>query len=144
MLSDAFAALIFGFLFDKIGVKTLIISTLVSLTFSIFIFSSSNFTLIFIGIILWGIGMGAQESILKAAVAKLVKKNQRAAGYGLFYFCFGFFWFVGSVILGIVYEKTISGSFWIFIFLSVIMQVSSLPFFVLASGSDNAKKKMVQ
>ena len=45
---------------------------------------------------MWGIGMGAQESILKAAVTNMVPKNSRATGYGMFEFSFGIFWFIGS------------------------------------------------
>ncbi len=33
---------------------------------------------------LWGIGMGAQESILKAAVAQLVPADKRGSAYAIF------------------------------------------------------------
>ncbi len=36
------------------------------------------------GMTLWGIGMGAQESILKAAVAGLVPADKRGSAYGIF------------------------------------------------------------
>lgn len=70
MAVDAFAALFFGWLFDKIGLKSLMISTVCSACFSCFIFLSGSPWMIGIGIILWGIGMGAQESIMKAAVSR--------------------------------------------------------------------------
>lgn len=38
---------------------------------------------LYAGVLLWGIGMGAQESTLKAAVAAIVPKRERAVGYGI-------------------------------------------------------------
>ncbi len=51
---------------------------------------------------MWGIGMGAQESILKSAVTNMVPKNSRATGYGMFEFSFGIF---------LVYWQLVNGSF---------------------------------
>ena len=61
----------FGWLFDKIGLWALMLSTLISSVFSIFVFKSDTALLILIGILIWGIGMGAQESIMKAAVSRM-------------------------------------------------------------------------
>ncbi len=48
-------------------------------------------------------GLGAQESVLKAAVAALVPKENRSSGYGLFETSFGLFWFLGSWLMGVLY-----------------------------------------
>ena len=61
------------------------------------------------GIALWGVGMGAQESILKAAVSSMVPKASRATGYGVFECAFGVFWFLGSWLLGVVFEMGLAG-----------------------------------
>lgn len=45
---------------------------------------SQNLVFMGIRIILWGIGMGAQESIIKAAVSKIIPKNMRSTGFGIF------------------------------------------------------------
>lgn len=37
-----------------------------------------------LGMTLWGIGMGVQESILKAAVAGVVPAEKRGSAYGIF------------------------------------------------------------
>ncbi|WP_445243937.1 hypothetical protein [Microcoleus sp. S13_B4] len=37
-----------------------------------------------LGMTLWGIGMGVEESILKAAAAQLVPANNRGSAYGVF------------------------------------------------------------
>lgn len=104
MAVDAFAALFFGWLFDKIGVKSLIFSTLCSTFFAAFIFMSSNPWMIGVGIVLWGIGMGAQESIMKAAVSSIIPKSIRSTGFGIFETGFGIAWFLGSWLLGALYD----------------------------------------
>ena len=104
MAVDAFAALIFGWLFDKIGLKSLIISTLFSSLFACFIFTSKCAVMICIGIVLWGIGMGAQESIMKAAISKIIPRNMRSTGFGIFETGFGIAWFLGSWFLGYLYD----------------------------------------
>lgn len=104
MAVDAFAALFFGWLFDKIGLKALILSTACSATFSCFIFLTNNPVLIGIGIILWGIGMGAQESIMKAAVSSIIPRSMRSTGFGIFETGFGIAWFLGSWLLGALYD----------------------------------------
>lgn len=71
MLVDAFAALLFGWLFDRIHFLALIISGLLAAFSPVFIFFINTAWGVVIGIILWGIGMGAQESILKSAVVIL-------------------------------------------------------------------------
>ena len=104
MAVNAFAALLFGWLFDKIGIKSLIFSTLCSTFFAAFIFMSSNPWMIGIGIVLWGIGMGAQESIMKAAVSSIIPKSIRSTGFGIFETGFGIAWFLGSWLLGALYD----------------------------------------
>ena len=72
MLVDAVAALFFGLMYDKKGVKALVWSTLISAPFAIFVFAFHSVPLLLLGIALWGVGMGAQESILKAAVTSMM------------------------------------------------------------------------
>lgn len=104
---DAIAAFIFGHLFDRFGVVSLMISVFISLGIApVFFLISSSFGLIF-GLILWGIAMGAQESILKAVVATLVSKEKRATAYGMFYTVFGLAWFIGSLVVGLLYEQNL-------------------------------------
>lgn len=107
MLVDAVAALIFGYLYDKKGVAVLVLSTVLSAPFAIFVFAGKSVAVVLLGIALWGIGMGAQESILKAAVTTMVPKTSRATGYGIFECSFGVFWFLGSWLLGVLYDVSI-------------------------------------
>lgn len=128
MLVDSISALIFGFLFDKIGFKTLVLSTLLSMTFPLFIFNFNNSVLIIIGICLWGVGMGAQESILKSSVAKLSTKETRSKCFGLFEGIFGLSWFIGSFVLGFIYEASMIA----FIILPIILQTCAIIGYILS------------
>lgn len=129
MLVDAIAALIFGHLYDKKGTRALVISTLLSAPFSLFIFGIKSEWAILFGLVLWGIGMGAQESILKAAVTSMVPKKNRASGYGIFECSFGIFWFLGSWLLGVLYSKSLP----LMIGISILAQVLAIPFYLRVS-----------
>ena len=107
MLVDAAAALVFGHMYDKKGVRALVWSTLLSAPFALFVFAFDSIPALLLGIALWGVGMGAQESILKAAVSSMVPKSSRATGYGIFECSFGVFWFLGSWLLGALYDVSI-------------------------------------
>jgi MFS family permease len=106
---DALSALFFGHLYDKIGVGSLILAVLVAMFFAPFVFLFDSTAAIVFGVVLWGIGMGAQESILKAVIASLVTKAKRATAYGIFNSIFGLFWFIGSLIVGLLYERSLLG-----------------------------------
>lgn len=105
MAVDAVAALFFGWLFDRIGIASLALSTLCSLSFSFFAFRGQSATAVLLGIVLWGIGMGAQESIMKAAVSTMIPRKMRSTGFGIFETCFGVAWFLGSWLMGLLYES---------------------------------------
>ncbi|MDU6783154.1 MFS transporter [uncultured Peptoniphilus sp.] len=129
MLVDAIAALIFGHIYDKNGVKALVISTIISAPFSLFIFGFKSLHALLFGLVLWGIGMGAQESILKAAVTSMVPKENRATGYGIFECFFGFFWFLGSWLLGILYSYSLP----LMITISIVTQILAIPLYLKVS-----------
>lgn len=126
MLVDAIAALVFGHIYDKNGVKALVISTIISAPFSLFIFGFNSLPALLFGLALWGIGMGAQESILKAAVTSMVPKKNRATGYGIFECSFGFFWFLGSWLLGVMYSISLPAM----IIISIAAQLLAIPLYL--------------
>lgn len=123
MLTDAIAALVFGWMFDRHGTRALVVSTLLSAPFALLIFLGHGRLAILAGIALWGIGMGAQESILKAAVATLVPKQCRATGYGVFECSFGVCWFLGSWALGALYELSLP----LMVAISTLAQLAAVP-----------------
>ncbi len=106
MAVDALAALVFGLLFDRIGYAALTLAALFSAGFAPLAFSGSA-VLVVAGMVLWGIGLGAQESILRAAVATMVPVERRGTAYGLFNAWYGLAWFAGSAVLGILYDRSL-------------------------------------
>jgi MFS family permease len=88
-----------------------------------------GFNLALLGMVLWGIGMGAQESIVKAALAEMVPRHRRATGYGIFNTGFGLLRFLGSALMGILYDFSI----WSLITFSVFIQLCSVPIFLRVS-----------
>lgn len=134
MLVDAVAALFFGMMYDKNGVKALVWSTVISAPFAVFVFAFDSVPMLLIGVALWGVGMGAQESILKAAVTSMVPKASRATGYGVFECSFGAFWFLGSWLMGVLYDVSIPAM----IAVSVIAQLAAISLYI---GSSKLMKK---
>lgn len=134
MLVDAVASLFFGMMYDKNGVKALVWSTVISAPFAVFVFAFDSVPMLLIGVALWGVGMGAQESILKAAVTSMVPKASRATGYGVFECAFGAFWFLGSWLMGVLYDVSIPAM----IAVSVIAQLAAIPLYI---GSSKLMKK---
>ncbi|MCX7822951.1 MAG: MFS transporter [Syntrophobacterales bacterium] len=118
---DAVAALIFGRWFDKGGLKVLFLAIAVSAFFPIFAFFGS-FHLVILSMILWGIGMGVQESIMKATIANMVSSERRATAYGIFNTAFGICWFLGSALMGFLYEISIQA----LVAFSLLTQISAL------------------
>lgn len=137
MIIDAIAALAFGKLFDRFGTLALVIATLLSSFFSLFIFEFNSLPMLFIGVAMWGIGMGAQESILKAVVTTMVSKDNRATGYGVFEFSFGIFWFLGSWVMGVLYDYSIL----IMVIISISSQLVAIPFYIISSIKDKKEKE---
>lgn len=129
MLVDAAAAMVFGLLYDKKGARVLILSTALSAPFAILVFGFQSIGALLVGVAMWGVGMGAQESILKAAVAGIVPKASRATGYGIFECVFGVFWFLGSWLLGALYDWSIPAM----IAVSVGAQVAAIPLYYFSS-----------
>lgn len=125
---DAIAALIFGNLFDHIGLPALIAATVLSAGFAPLVFFG-GVQLALIGVVLWGIGMGAQESVMRAAVAGMAPSDKRGTAYGIFNTGFGVFWFAGSLAMGVLYDTS---RLWLVIF-SVVFQLAAIPLFVIVA-----------
>ena len=122
---DALSALIFGRLYDKKGILALVIAIALSSGFALFAFSFVP-ALIVAGVLLWGVGMGTQESIIRAVVADIVPTHKRGTGFGLFNAGFGIAWFLGSAAMGVLYDFSLSA----LIVLSICCQVGALPLLV--------------
>lgn len=117
----------FGWLFDRIGIRSLIFSTLLSAFFAALVFLTDSAPLLIAGVLLWGIGMGAQESVMKAAVSTMMPKSMRSTGFGIFETGFGIAWFLGSWLLGALYDHNPA----LLVAVSVSAQLMAIFFYVL-------------
>ncbi|MGQ9694024.1 MAG: MFS transporter [Thermodesulfobacteriota bacterium] len=123
---DALAALVFGRLYDRIRLPILIMAAMISSLFAPFVFFG-GFYLALAGMALWGAGMGAQESIMRAAIAGMVSADKRSTAYGIFNAGFGLFWFLGSALMGILYDISLPS----LVLFSLVMQVAAIVFLIL-------------
>jgi MFS family permease len=88
MAMGALAALVFGRLLDKRGVPILLLAFFLGSLFAPFVFLG-GFALALVGTMLWGIGLGAQDSLLKAGLARVVPPEKRSTAFGVFDTGFG-------------------------------------------------------
>lgn len=119
-------SLIFGRLFDRIGIAVLSPLTLISALFAPLVFLG-GFWAALVGMALWGIGMGVHESIVPAAVAHMVPVQRRASAYGLFTAGYGVCWFLGSAVIGILYDISLPAV----IAFALIVELAAVPLFIL-------------
>lgn len=124
---DAIAALVFGRLFDRLGFSVLIVAVLLSSLFAPLVFMG-GFQWALVGMALWGVGMGAQESVMRAAISDLVPMERLGFAFGLFNTGYGVFWFLGSALMGIFYDMSV-GTVIVF---SVASQLISVPILLVA------------
>lgn len=119
---DAISALVFGRLYDRAGFRVLLLAALLSALFAPLVFLG-NFYSALLGMMLWGVGMGAQESIMRAAVAGMAAPRRRGTAFGIFNAGYGVAWFLGSAFMGILYDLSLP----LLVAFSVGVQLLSLP-----------------
>ena len=126
-------SLVLGRLFDRHGFPVLIALTLVSALFAPLVFLG-GFWLALLGAALWGIGMGVHESIIPAAVAPMVPVQRRASAFGLFTAGYGVAWFLGSAVIGVLYDVSVPAV----VAFCIVTQVLAVPLFASVSAHHRA------
>ena len=126
MGADAISAMLLGKFFDRGGPRILLLVVVPAAFFPVLAFSDSML-LIAAGMGLFGLGMGAQESIMRAMVADLAPVGKRATAYGYYNTVFGSFWFLGSLALGMMYDLSVGAM----VTISVGLQLLFLPMFLM-------------
>jgi hypothetical protein len=127
MAMGALGALIFGRLFDKIGLAVILTVFFVSSFFAPLVFLGTGWIALF-GMALWGIGMGAQGSLLNALISGVIHPSKRSTAFGVFDTGFGIAWFLGSWLMGVLYQRSIAAV----IIFSIAIQLLALPVFLFA------------
>ncbi len=123
MAVSGMSALVFGRWFDRRGFPVLVLAALLAAFFAPFAFLG-GFTLVVVGMVLWGVGMGIQDSLMSAPIADMVLADRRAYAYGVFNAGYGVAWFLGSVLLGALYDHVSVLSVVVF---SVVVQLAAIP-----------------
>jgi predicted MFS family arabinose efflux permease len=127
MAAGALTILVFGRLFDRVGFPIAILAFFLGALFAPLVFLG-HFWLSLSGMVFWGIGMGAQNSLLKALLTGVLTVAKRGTGFGLFYTGYGVAWFLGSAAMGLLYDKSILAV----VIFSVVLQLLALPVFLWA------------
>ena len=122
MGAEAVGALALGRLFDRVGLLTVVGTTCLTAFFGPLVFLG-NATLAVLGMVLWGLGMAAQESVVKAAITGMVGAERRASAYGLFDASFGLAWLLGSVVLGLLYDRSLEA----LVAFTMVLQFAAIP-----------------
>ena len=128
MASSAIASIPLGRLFDRFGPNISLFAFLISAAAAPFVFLGTSVAAL-IGMIFWGIGMSAQGSLFQAMLTGVIPPQKRSTAFGLFDTGYGIAWFLGSAVMGLLYEKSILA---VALF-SVGLQLAALPFFFIAN-----------
>ena len=73
---------------------------------------------------------------MKSVIAVIVPKSSRASGYGIFECSFGIFWFLGSWLMGTLYDFSMP----LMITISVAAQLASTPFYLYLGRTQKEKR----
>ena len=131
MAVDALAALIIGKLYDRLkektGIKTGGLAVLGAIPFLTlllpFLTIGSSMALIVIGMMFFGIVMGTHEAIMRSAIADITPFYKRGTSYGIFNTGYGLALFIGSALMGWLYDLNQTGMIMAFTFVAEAIAV---------------------
>jgi predicted MFS family arabinose efflux permease len=127
MGAGAVGSLVFGRLLDRLGQSIIIVLFFVTTLFAPLVFFG-NFIFALLGMVLWGLSIGAQDSLLKALLTPIIPPGKRSSVFGLFDAVYGLAWFAGSAVMGLFYDMSILG----LVLFSITLQLAALPLFAIA------------
>ncbi|SBW14211.1 putative membrane protein [Brucella sp. 10RB9215] len=125
-------SLVFGRLFDRFGFHVLTALTALSALFAPLVFLGGFWSAL-IGTMIWGVAMGVHESMIPAAVSPMVSVRRRATAFGIFTAAYGVFWFLGSALIGFLYDLDLA---WAITF-CVVTQLLAVPVFMIVGRRYN-------
>lgn len=123
---DGLVAILIGKTYDKIGLISLITIPLLTLPIP-FLALSNIYSLAAISAVLIGAVFGIHETIMRAGIADLTPLERRGFAYGFFNTAYGASFFIGSAVIGFLYDLSIE---YLILFV-VVMELASLPVFLL-------------
>lgn len=102
MLTDGIIALPAGWLFDRVGLRGLVLAPLLAAPTAFLAFATQAWAAA-LGVGLWGAALGLQETTFKAAIARTVPASRRGTAFGVFHAVSGLAWLAGSLVLSALY-----------------------------------------
>jgi MFS family permease len=128
MAASALASIPLGWLFDRLGPNVSLFAFVISAAAAPFVFlGTASFAVI--GMIFWGIGMSAQGSLFQAMLTGVIPSQKRSTAFGVFDTGYGIAWFLGSVVMGLLYDKSILAV----VLFSVVLQLVAIPVLFIAN-----------
>ncbi|HEY5046560.1 MAG TPA: MFS transporter [Rhizomicrobium sp.] len=138
MAASGAGSLAFGRWFDARGLGVLVPGILIGAVAAPLAFlGGASFAVA--GVVAWGLSMGVHDAIMNAGVARLVPEHARARAYGVFTALYGIAWFLGSVLMGLLYDRSLGALAGV----SVAAELAALiPLFLAlrALGSSSAQR----
>lgn len=106
MLAGALASLATGWLYDRVGPRTLVALPVLAAAVPALGFADAVAPAV-AGALVWGAALGVQESTLRAMVADLVPAPRRATAYGVFAAVVGVATLAGGALTGALYAVSV-------------------------------------
>ncbi|HVA75152.1 MAG TPA: MFS transporter [Acidimicrobiales bacterium] len=136
MGAAALAALASGKVYDRMGLRGLVLLPLLGAVIPFLSFSTSVL-LVWAGAALWGAVMGVHESTMRAAVADLVPRARRGVGYGTFTAVYGLAWLAGAAIIGALYDISSDAAITFTVVIQAVALVLFLPLWRQPASPEN-------
>jgi predicted MFS family arabinose efflux permease len=134
MGAGALANFLLGNWYDRVGFPVLLGAFVVGALFTPLVFFGPSASA-WIGMALWGVNKGAQDTLLKPALAPLIPPDRRSTAFGIFDTCFGSAWLIGSIAFGVLYTRSLV----LLVTLSVVTQILSIPLFIIGRRTRGAR-----
>jgi MFS family permease len=101
---DAPAALLSGYLYDRFGIRILMLPFILSIFPPIFTMLNTDLTTLIIASIFFGVVLGVQESTYRAAVSIFTPVSSRGTAYGIFNVAYGIGFLMSGGIYGLIMD----------------------------------------
>ena len=134
MAVNGLTALLFGRMYDRFGLNTLVFGILISL-FALPLGFLGGPAAGIASVFCWATGLGAQDACLRSGIASVVSMNKRGGAFGAFNGVYGVMWFLGSLAMGLLYSRSLVG---LAIFGVVSQLAAAILFFTLRKKLENA------
>jgi MFS family permease len=122
MLVGAVGSPFLGKAYDRYGIVVVIAAFVAGAAFAPLVFLGSG-AVALVGVLLWGLGMAAQDALLPSIIARIAPPERRASTLGAFDAVYGVAWFLGSTVMGALYDRSVIG----LVVFSVVLQVVCAP-----------------